>query len=95
MNTESKNPAKKLTDESQMTGLEKFASGGTVTGRWPAPPEAQELPRQNREPVAQVIVNMDFADLERRVLAQLEEKTGIADAMRKALVSRDKDRHKI
>lgn len=95
MNTESKNPAKKLTGENRMKTDGFFHHGGTVTGRWPAPPEAQELPRQNCEPVAQVIVNMDFSDLERRVLAQLEEKTGIADAMRKALVSRDKDWHKI
>lgn len=72
-----------------------FHSGGTVTGRWPAGPEAQEFPRERREPVASVVVTMDFADIERRVLAQLDAKGDIAEAMRKALVSRTKDRHKI
>lgn len=95
MNTDFKKPRKKLTAESQMTGLENFHHGGTVTGRWPASPEMQELPRLHREPVASVMVTMDFADIERRVLADLEQKTGIADAMRKALVSRGKPGHKI
>jgi hypothetical protein len=95
MNTDSKNPGKKLTGESRMTGLENFHHGGTVTGRFTrSEPEPQEL-RPRREPVSVLMVTLDFSDIERRVMADLENKTGIADAMRKALVSRGKDRHKI
>lgn len=70
--------------------FDKFHSGGTVTGRWPRDPEMQDLPRLGRKPVASVMVMADFAEIEKRVLADLENKTGIADAMRKALADRTK-----
>lgn len=65
-----------------------FFHGGTVTGRWPRDPETQGIRDVPRKPVAEVIVHMDFAQIEERVLAQLEAKGSLADAMRKALVSR-------
>lgn len=73
---------------------DKFHHGGTVTGRFLRGPEPHEF-RQRREPISQVIVHMDFAQIEERVMAQLEAKGDLAEAMRKALVSRKQSGHKI
>ena len=96
----SEKPRKKLIGENQMKPGENIHSGGTVTGRLTRTlPEHQEAlsprrwahenPNPQRlervEPVVSVMVTMDFSDIERRVMAQLENKTGIAEAMLKAV----------
>ena len=57
-------------------------------------PNPQYVRRGDR-PVAEVLVTMDLSKLEERVMAQLEPKGDIAEALRKALVLNKKDRHKM
>lgn len=61
-----------------------FFYGGTITGRYPACPEAQELPRVRREPVANAMVTADFAEIERRILLSDVLDKIAADIIKKA-----------
>lgn len=57
-----------------MPELGKYHSGGTVSGRF----TRREIPFHE---IPKTVVNVDFAEMEKRVMAQLAHKTGVAEAM--------------
>lgn len=63
----------------------RYHSGGTVTGRFPKPPEERPLERLARRDhmthVTVSVASMDFSEIEKRVMAQLAHKTGIQHAL--------------